>query len=133
MKSLLQTREIDDLEESSQKIAMASLKFSMLLPDTQKKIVFDVDDVVSFEGETGPYLQYAFVRAKAILKQVVLEEPFDVSLLSQKEEKQLLIQLSLFEELVQKSAVEYKPHLIARWALDIAKLFNNYYHQHKIL
>jgi arginyl-tRNA synthetase len=57
----------------------------------------------------------------------------DYSLLTTDEEKALLLKLASFEEVVQKAAAEYKPNYIARWCLDVAQLFNSYYHNHKII
>ncbi len=132
---LLEQRNVSNKKESARKIVFAALKFSMLLPDTQKKIIFDPDTVMSFEWETGPYIQYAFVRIQSILQSVegVDETLVDYSLLNTEEDRSLIMKLVEFEDLLQKAALTYQPNLIARWSLDLAKLFNNYYHKHKIM
>ncbi|MDR2415301.1 MAG: hypothetical protein LBD75_01440 [Candidatus Peribacteria bacterium] len=116
------------------------MKFWILLQDSEKKILFDKEQALSFEGETGPYVQYTYARINAILRKhetslqpSMLSQEVDYTLLNTPEDKQLLLQLSIFSEEVQKAATTYKPNYIARFCLDTAQLFNTYYHHHKII
>lgn len=115
-------------------VAFAAMKFGMLLQDSEKWILFDKQQALSFEGETWPYLQYMYARMCSIFKKAG-ENFWDVnySLLETDAEKNLLLLLASFPDLVQKSAEEYKPNIIARFALNLAKQFSSYYHQSKIL
>ena len=135
--SMVADRDIPDQEkkETARKIAFWAMKFGMLLQDSEKKIIFDQQTALSFEWETGPYLQYTTARMSSILRknQRDLDWNADYSLLNTDEEKALLLKLASFEEEVQKAANEYKPNYIARWCLDVAQLFNSYYHNHKII
>ena len=125
----------DKKKETARKIAFWAMKFGMLLQDSEKKIIFDLQTALSFEWETGPYLQYTTARMSSILRknQRDLDWNIDYSLLATDEEKALLLELASFEEEVQKAANEYKPNYVARRCLDVAQLFNSYYHNHKII
>ena len=125
----------DEKKETARKIAFWAMKFWMLLQDSEKKIIFDLQTALSFEWETGPYLQYTTARMSSILRknQWDINWNIDYSLLNTDEEKALLLKLASFEEEVQKAANEYKPNYVARRCLDVAQLFNSYYHNHKII
>ena len=135
--SMVADRDIpeDEKKETARKIAFWAMKFGMLLQDSEKKIIFDLQTALSFEWETGPYLQYTTARMSSILRknQRDLDWNIDYSLLATDEEKALLLELASFEEEVQKAANEYKPNYVARRCLDVAQLFNSYYHNHKII
>ena len=135
--SMVADRDIPDQEkkETARKIAFWAMKFGMLLQDSEKKIIFDLQTALSFEWETGPYLQYTTARMSSILRKNKrdLDWNVDYSLLATDEEKTLLLKLASFEEEVQKAANEYKPNYVARRCLDVAQLFNSYYHNHKII
>ena len=135
--SMVADRDIPDQEkkETARKIAFWAMKFGMLLQDSEKKIIFDLQTALSFEWETGPYLQYTTARMSSILRKNTLDVSWeaDYSLLNTDEEKALLLKLASFEEEVQKAANEYKPNYVARRCLDVAQLFNSYYHNHKII
>lgn len=134
---LIKERNID--EETKKTIAhdvtFAAMKYAMLLQDTEKKIIFDKEQALSFVGETGPYIQYTYARCNSILNQARYQITDKISRdkLDTEEEKQILVYLAQFNEAVQKAASEYKPNHIARYVLDLSKLFNNYYQKHKVI
>jgi len=133
----------NELDEKAEIIAMAAIKFFILKYETEKDFVFDPVESLSFEWETGPYLQYSYARISSIINKANSEElisnrlkqQLDVgfSLLKEKEEKALLLKLAEFGSVIEKAGEEYKPNLLVRWCLELAKLFNNYYQKHKIL
>ena len=135
--SMMADRDIptEEKKETARKIAFWAMKFGMLLQDSEKKIIFDKETALSFEWETGPYLQYTTARMSSILRknQWNLDWTNNRDLLSSDEEKALILKLAWFEEEVQKAANEYKPNYVARRCLDVAQLFNSYYHNHKII
>ena len=135
--SMVADRDVPEEEkkQTARKIAFWAMKFWMLLQDSEKKIIFDLQTALSFEWETWPYLQYTTARMSSILRKNTWDISWscDYSLLNSDEEKAILLKLAWFEEEVQKAATEYKPNYIARWCLDIAQLFNSYYHNHKII
>jgi arginyl-tRNA synthetase len=125
----------EEKRETARKIAFWAMKFGMLLQDSEKKIIFDQQTALSFEWETWPYLQYTTARMSSILRKNQRELDWNVeySLFNTDEEKALLLKLASFEEEVQRASNEYKPNYVARWCLDVAQLFNSYYHNHKII
>ena len=128
--------EEDDVSAKAESIAMAAIKFYVLFFDAKNNFVFDPKKSISFEGETGPYIQYTHARCCSILKKHTPKSTLakrDFTWLQTEEEKALLIHLASFPETVQKAVDDYKPSLIARYTIDLATLFNKYYHHHKII
>lgn len=141
---LVADREIEENKKQDiiKKVAFASMKYGMLLQDSEKRIIFDKEKSLSFTGETGPYIQYTYARCTSILKKAKSVIPakagisttdIDYSLLNTDEEKNILLHLAQLEKTVQKAAKEYKPNYIARYILELAKIFNSYYQKHKII
>lgn len=129
-KKTVENRDLADEQklQIARQVAFAAMKFDMLLPDASKKILFDPEQALSFEWETGPYLQYTHARAYSLLK----KWNFDISKINSVDldedmEKNILIHLSQFSDYIWKSAHEYRPNYIARYLLDLSKLFNSYY------
>lgn len=134
-KWLLTDRDIQNKDQIAEMVAFAALKFSMLLQDTYKKIRLDMWTALSFEWETGPYLQYTYARCGSVLRKAKYNEGMDIdySLLTQDNERLLCLRLSEFADTVAKAADEYKPSLVARYILELTREFNSYYHDTKIL
>jgi len=124
-----------EIEARAEMIGMGALRFFILKYDSANDFVFNPKESISFDGETGPYVQYAHTRICSILDKHGKKANFkaDLSLLKQAEERILLNMLSRFEETVYEAAEKYRPHLIARYVLDLAQAFNEYYHKHQIL
>ncbi len=135
-KALIAERDIENKDELAHQIAFAALKFSMLLQDTYKKIRIDVNNSISFDGETWPYLQYSFARACSVLRKAGVEEwnkESKLAKLTLDEERLLALRLSEFSDIVLKASQEYKPSLIARYVLELARDFNAYYQSTKFI
>lgn len=130
---------LDDAEVArrAEAIAMAAIKFFVLKYDALKDFVFDPATSLSFEGETGPYIQYTYARCCSVLEKAwrkkFLPDDVDMKLFSSKEERLLLLHLADFPNQVTEAAERYQPYLIARYVLDLAHMFNTYYQQHTIL
>ena len=137
-RAMLKDREIPEAQKEiiAQKIAFSAIKFSILLQDSEKGITFDDSQALSFEGETGPYLEYTYARICSVLKKGKEEnsdfQNGDYTLLQDDLEKKLLLQIAQFSDIIQKASATYKPNYIARFALDLAQTFNTYYHSCKI-
>ena len=114
----------------AQQIGLGALVYSMLSVDNNKDIVFDINEALSFDGRTGPYIQNAHVRAKSILKkanaQNLANASFDYELT--KNEIELIEQISRFPNAVQQAANEYRPLVMAAYAYDLANAFHSFYH-----
>jgi arginyl-tRNA synthetase len=119
----------------AEKIALGAIKFFMLKYDPAKDFVYNPKDSLSFEGETGPYIQYTHARICSILRKYgsTLPKAADYKHLTNDEEKQLLQILMDYEGTILAAAEHYKPSLITRYLLDLSQAFNNYYHKHQVL
>ncbi|MBI2650275.1 arginine--tRNA ligase [Candidatus Woesearchaeota archaeon] len=121
-------------DKAAKIIAYGAVKYGILKVSPEKNVVFDWQQALSFEGETSPYIQYAYARISSILKKAKKISPkADLRLLKEKEEAELISLLSNFQEIVNKSTNELKPHLIAAHIYSLAQKFNEYYHIHQIL
>jgi len=124
-------------EEIAKQIGLGALTYSILSVDNNKDIVFNIDEALSFDGRTGPYIQNAHVRANSILKKSNVErrtsEPsmFDYELT--KHEIELIEQISRFPNAVQQAANEYRPLIMAAYAYDLANAFHSFYHAVPVL
>ncbi len=122
-----------ETQKRSEVIGLGALKFFMLRTDPGKDMTFDPKESISFEGETGPYVQYAYARISSILKKhgKVISDSSDYDAIGA-EETELVRQLSLFPDIVSDSA-RYKPSAVCRYLLDLSQRFNEYYHKVPIL
>ena len=114
----------------AEQIGLGALVYSMLSVDNNKDIVFDINEALSFDGRTGPYIQNAHVRANSILKKANVQDltnaSFDYDLT--KHEIELIEQISRFPNAVQQAANEYRPLVMAAYAYDLANAFHSFYH-----
>jgi len=117
----------------AQQIGLGALIYSLLSVDNNKDIVFDMDEALSFDGRTGPYIQNAHVRANSILKKAgdLQTAAFDFELT--KHEVELIEQISRFPNAVQQAANEYRPLVMAAYAYDLANAFHSFYHAVPVL
>ncbi len=124
-----------ETDERAEAIGMGAIKFYILSYDPMKDFVFNPKESISFDGETGPYVQYAHARAASILKKYShkVAEEINFSYLSTDEEKKILRLLEEFPAVIEKSAEEYRPSMVTRHLLDLSQAFNEYYHRHKII
>ena len=128
---------VDDVNETSRKIALGALNYYLLQVSPTKDMVFNPKESISFNGNTGPYLQYTGARISSILRKYEesgeKDVPFMGELLSNDDEKELLKLVDTFPEIVEKAAMNYDPSLIAGFLYDLAKTFSHYYHDNRIL
>lgn len=123
-----------DLDDRSEKIGMGAIKFHILKYDPMKDFVYDPKESISFEGETGPYLQYSYARISSIIKKAGgVPKSADLSLLTTEDEFELAKHLKAFPKMVKDAAESYKPHAVCRYLLDLSQLLNHYYHKHKVI
>ncbi len=123
-----------EARQRSESIALAAIKFFMLRTDAQRDITFHPEESLSFEGETGPYLQYTHARSCSILRKAgKVKGKVNFALLKEKEEQAVLSLLMKFPEKVREATEHYKPHLICRYLLDLAQAFNEFYHAHQVI
>jgi len=120
-------------KEVAKKVGVGAVVFGDLLNDRQKDSVFDLQKILSFEGDTGPYVMYSHARAMSILRKgkeqgLKVSSAIDVSLLSHNSEQNLLKVLSAFPDKVKHAANDLKPHIIAQYLIELCRAFNEFYH-----
>ncbi|MBI2657783.1 arginine--tRNA ligase [Candidatus Woesearchaeota archaeon] len=120
-------------QKAAKAIAYGAVKYAILKVSPEKNVVFDWQQALSFEGETSPYIQYAYARINSILKKGKISKKADLELLKEKEEIELVKMLSSFPEIVAKSTREMRPHMIASYLYALAQKLNEYYHLYQIL
>ncbi len=121
-------------------VALGSLKYAMLVRDTSKVVVFDLEEALSFDGHAAPYIQYAHARASRILEHAGETDETLLARLDaltfgnlQPEELSLLQAIASLPDEIQRAAAEYRPLLIASYVYDLAKRFNDFYHACPVL
>ena len=125
-------RNISNAENISEIVTIGALKYSMM-KDNNKRIIFNWKKALDFEGDTAPYIQYAHARASSILNKIDgLKLEFDIDDLNEKEYK-LLFMLSEFPEIVHKASIDYRPDYVSNYVYDLAKCFNEFYHECHVL
>ena len=113
-------------------IGLGALKYYILKVDPKKKIAFNPQESIDFQGNTGPFIQYTYARIQSILRRAeTCQLPKSVSL--HPKEKELIKLLSLFPEVVQNAADTYSPALITNYVYDLVKEFNSFYQNVSIL
>ena len=138
--SAVERGELEEITEAERdaiykKIGMAALKFFLLKVGAKKRMVFDPKESVDMQGQTGPYIQNAYVRIQSILRKTDPEsfkaaggyKTLDAS------EIDLLQALMTYGEAVNKAAIDYEPSFVATYAYDLAKKFHRFYHDVRIL
>ncbi|MBT3871841.1 MAG: arginine--tRNA ligase [Flavobacteriaceae bacterium] len=129
---------IDDFSEEEKEglyktIGLGALKYYILKVDPKKRILFNPEESVDFQGNTGPFIQYTYARIQSILrKSGTLTELSNLLELHPKE-KELIKQLQLFPEAIQQAGVQYSPALIANYTYELVKSFNSFYQNVSIL
>ena len=112
-------------------VAVGAIFFGDLFNDRSKDVVFDLNRILSFEGDTGPYLMYTHARAASILKKVKIKpsKDSDVSLLSDPAEQRVIKLMSLFPAKIQDALCQYRPHILAQYLIEFGRAFNEFYHK----
>ena len=129
---------LDDITEAeAQEIArivgMGALKYFILKVDARKNMLFNPEESIDFNGNTGPFIQYTYARIRSILRKAQFEAlPAPQTELSEKEIA-LIQQLAAFGAAVQQAGTDYNVSVIANYCYDLAKEFNGFYHDYQIL
>ena len=128
-------------EEEAEKIyriiALGALKYFILKVDPRKNMMFNPEESIDFNGNTGPFIQYTYARIRSVLRKAAennidFGEEIKLESISDKE-KDLLKRISLFPATVQEAGDTYSPAVIANYCYELVKEFNQFYHDHSIL
>lgn len=130
-KEIMESRDnkIENVDKVAEIVGIGAVKFQELYNNRIKDYVFDWDEVLNFDGETGPYVQYTYARAKSVLRKADFKENTEISFdnMTSDEEFALVKSLGNFKDVVAKAAEKYEPTLITRHLTEIAKNFNKFY------
>ncbi|WP_297093843.1 arginine--tRNA ligase [uncultured Draconibacterium sp.] len=127
----------DDAENTFKMIALGALKYFILKVDPRKNMMFNPEESIDFNGNTGPFIQYTYARIKSVLRKaadqnITIDENVTVESISSKE-KDLVKRISLFPAAVEEAGDNYSPAIIANYCYELVKEFNQFYHDHTIL
>ena len=133
---MIKNPELKGRKKVAQEVGIGALKYADLSRDRIKDVRFDWDEILSFEGDTGPYVQYTHARACSILRKGKIKAPpkrMDAGLLKGAKEALIIRKLAEFPETVARAAEDCKPHHIANYVYSLATLFNEFYQSVPVL
>lgn len=139
MKNKEKSAEVENVDETAEKIALGALNYFLLSKSPTKDMVFNPKESLSFNGETGPYLQYMATRITAILskfeerKEEFSGIEFVPEKLSSAQERRLIKSVLAYPDRVRKAAVEMDPSVLTEYLYDLAKTFSRFYHDYPVL
>jgi arginyl-tRNA synthetase len=127
-----ETLSAEEKQENFRRVGMGALKFFIIKVHAKKKMVFNPEESVDLQGQTGPYIQYSYVRINGLMQRIE-KEGIDCSIATQyaniqPQEKELLVALLDYSSVVQKAAEEYDPSLVANFSYDLAKKYHRFWH-----
>lgn len=129
--------DLDDVDGTAHKIALGALNYYILQFNPNKDFVFNPKESLSFNGNTGPYLQYMGARISSMLRKydeaAYHDVAFNPAVLSLEDEREMLKMLSSFPEVVGKACTQYDPSIVCAFLYDLSKKFSHWYHDNQIL
>ena len=127
----------EDRQSLYKMIGLGALKYYILKVDPKKRILFNPEESVDFQGNTGPFIQYTYARIRSIVRKANdIENVWSSAVVTTSlhpKEKELIKQLQIFPETIQMAAEHYSPALVANYIYDLVKEFNSFYQQVSIL
>lgn len=136
-KNIVQEKNPDLSDEEIEKIAhivgTGAVKYSVLSQNRQTNVVFTWDKMLSLDGNSAPYLQYAYARARSILRKTETTYQGKEITLNNDEEIALTRKLMRFEEIVERAAEEYRPNTIAQYLFEVTQSFHHFYTKHQVI
>ena len=128
--------DLEDKDEVAKKVGIGAIIFNTLSTSNIKDQIFDWNTALNFNGETGPYLQYMYVRTNSVLEKVnkIPElEDIDINVLSDDASVKLAKELYDFNNIIKQSAEKNEPYIITKYLINLAKLFSTFYNENKII
>lgn len=123
----------EELQKLYHTLALGALKFYLLRVDPKKKMIFNPQESIDFQGFTGPFIQYTYARIQSILRKENPTASLSMENKLEKEEKELLITVEQFPAILEQAVAEHNPSVVALYVFTVAKLFNSFYTQHSII
>lgn len=134
---------LEEKEEVIRTVSLGAMKYSILKYAPRTDVTFDIEKSVSLQGDSGPYIQYSYARAKSVLRNAQFDyqvdlphseaHPISINHQLEVEERQILRKIEHFEEAIEESAGLYAPNTLTQYLLELASLFNLFYQKHPIL
>lgn len=125
----------EERQEMARKVGLGALKYFLLKVEPRKNMLFDPKESIDFNGNTGPFIQYTYARIQSIMRKAEGIDFHTKQIVSEllPKEVELVKRLNEFGEVVKQAGTELNPSLIASYAYDLGKQFNQFYHDHSIL
>ena len=128
--------DLENKDDIAKKVGIGAVVFNDLANSRVKDEIFNWDKVLNFQGETGPYIQYIYVRTRSLIEKagyIPQIENINFSVLKEKEAIETVKLLYNFNEVVQNAADKNEPSVVARYLIDVAQNFSTFYNEHKII
>lgn len=128
--------DLEDKEEIAKKIGIGAVIFNNLATGRIKDQVFDWDEVLNFQGETGPYIQYTYVRTKSVLEKagyIPKVKDINVECMQDKYSQNIIKLIYNFEDVLNQVTEKNEPSILARYLIDLSKVYSNFYNENKII
>ena len=116
----------EEIEKTAQIVAKGAIKYGMTRIDPNKKIVFDMQEWLKLDGESGPYIQYVYARINSMVNKLGAPTSTDIKL-DAPQEKELMAQLMNFNRVVQEATEHYKPSMLTAYLYDLSRAYNSFY------
>ena len=123
----------DEKEKSYEIVGLGALKYFMLKVDPKKKMLFNPAESIDFNGNTGPFIQYTYARIQSLLNRANFVEADFGSYQPNDSEKELIMQLSNFKDVVEKAAETLSPAQVANYVYDLVKTYNSFYQNNPVM
>ncbi len=115
-----------EIEQTAQVVARGAIKYGMTRIDPGKKIVFDMQEWLKLDGESGPYIQYAYARINSMLNKLGKPDSSEI-LITGPQEKDLVAELMKFHLVVQQATETYRPSVLTAYLYDLSRAYNSFY------
>lgn len=120
-------------DEVAEMVSISAIKYSILKQKAGKDIIFDLEKSVSFDGDSGPYLQYTCVRAKSVVEKAKINDKKPKAFSDKREINNIERMIYRFSDVIKRSGEEYSPHYLVLYLIELAAEFNTYYAVNKII
>lgn len=129
--------DLENMDQVAQQVGVGAVVFHDLFNNRIKDVTFSWDQVLNFDGETGPYVQYTFARASSVLRKAQWDpankEEIDMSLLTDEYSQEILKLIENFPKRVEEACQKWEPYMITRYTVALATAFNKFYHENSIM
>ncbi len=129
--------DLENMDQVAQQVGVGAVVFHDLFNNRIKDVTFSWDQVLNFDGETGPYVQYTFARASSVLRKAqwdpAEQEEIDMSLLTDEYSQEILKLIENFPKRVEEACQKWEPYMITRYTVALATAFNKFYHENSIM